>query len=444
MALHSCESDLANIGQSAEPVTSGENSELSFRDGTSDEGTLPPDGLDLPTVMEGILQFDDNDHLSDYFDFLSTLTQEQEDGLEQQLGYQSLRSQYIALEEENFDYADNLAIFIRNPFLNGVLNRHHELIVADTFYRFMTSGIIAKAPYRDIDVHETRMVEGGIFLPGIRTYEYGSGDEIIASTRGNDKPCDFQLMPIENLNNPNSGFYYVKIVAFDNDGAAVQGCSVNFTVDWGDGTIETITSYNLGDAFTHNYDIPAPNTFLNATVSVTINSAVICNTCDPDGSGLTGELNSLFYTSAGPGCRGGESRSREVADFEYNDGENRVVFKQGYSFNQSALGKPNAWAELIHFKRTNSGNWTRARPGEDLELNIYGTWFLDDCSATAASDEPNVVPLREKEKRIVHRAVRNGDDLFVRSDEELFVDFNVYSNSATVPFPTMPGVSYYW
>ena len=72
----------------------------------------------------------------------------------------------------------------------------------------------------------------------------------------------------------------------------------------------------------------------------------------------------------------------------------------------------------------------------------YGTWFLDECDGASESGSP-FASKRDKEKRIICRTYRNGDDLHVRSDQELFADFNVYSNSS-IPFPTRPNISFIW
>ena len=402
----------------------------------------------LPEVVEGILSFSSTEHLSDYYEFLGALSQEERDSMEVLLGYQSLYSEYVAAEEEDFDFADDLHLYIRDPFLNSVLNEHHEVIVADTFHRFLTKSLVASGPFDEIEgLEEIRMVEGVAYIDGLRTDDYSVGMPLGgAATRSSDEVCDFHLLPLEgtNITNPDAdNFYYVFISGVDKDGFEVEGCSVDITIDWGDGNVQSINNYSLFTTISHQYPAPSFNNDFGAIISVEITGATLCNSCDPNGDGISCETNTLFYTSQGIACEGGEWRNREVFDFEYNDGENRVVINQGFRFNQSSLGQPNAWGEIIHYKKKNNGNWKRAKPGKDLEVIIYGTWFLDECDGASESGSP-FASKRDKEKRIICRTYRNGDDLYVRSDQELFADFNVYSNSSTIPFPTRPNISFIW
>ena len=99
----------------------------------------------MPTVVSGILKFNNKQHLSEYLDDISTLDEDQLDSLENILGYISLRSKYYQLEMLDTVWRTSQPFIVENPFDGIVFNIYHELWVGDDIYKFIDKNLIATA-----------------------------------------------------------------------------------------------------------------------------------------------------------------------------------------------------------------------------------------------------------------------------------------------------------
>ena len=217
-------------------------------------------------------------------------------------------------------------------------------------------------------------------------------------------------------------------MGMDADGNSIEGnCAVNYTVNWGDGHSDHY-SRNIGYWMVHYYNVP-PGECKNYTVTITINT-LFCGVCDNGGS-KTYHLTRTFSVCSNVSCTPDEGEDDWIADtYIYNNGKNRAVFYMGYDLDNYFWHDARLYGKIKHYKKKSNGKWKRSKPNKFLDITIHGKWFIDSC------DGPGEYAYKHRRKRKRTLKVtykRDGNDMFLRSDDQMFCDFKVYHSSSSYP-----------
>jgi len=392
----------------------------------SNKGNSPitlRNGITMPTVVSGMLQFATKSDLNDYFDYLMTLSDEQEDSIEQSLGYTSLRTIYNQIEDNEGDIKEDLGFEIGNPFLTAVLNEYYEFAVEGTIYKYISDNVFTKGSTGEMSKFIGMRNTDKITDTGLTVIDDSRNEEIFLEPRSD---CSFEI--IKSKWNSNENPLIIKVMGVDPDGNSLAGdCGVRFTVNWGDGHSDTYLQ-NIGYWMSHYYNVP-PGNCNNYTVTITINT-LFCGACGNVPKTYT--ISRTFSVCSTVTCAPDEGEDDWIAGtYIYNNGKNRAIFYMGYDLDDYFWHDARVYGKIKNYRKKSNGKWKRSKPNHNLYIKIHGKWFINSCTGPAESVNPD--PYIKRKSRIKFTYKHDDNDMGLRSDDQLFCDFKVFHSSSSNP-----------
>jgi hypothetical protein len=335
-------------------------------------------------------------------------------------GITSLRRKLAQDEFNVVAVVDSLAISIIDPDLENTLNDKLEFIIGDTIYKFVSFWQVAVIPNKDMVALESVRANGlksdhsGVYYYNQSQnyfYSYGSPtmlNSFAASSSSStslttqfSSPCGGNVRLYGSAELGNSwNEAYLKIDLYSPNG----DCSYarDYTVDWGDGNIETYPScqnaplnsgicniVTQGCSRRHLYNtalIPATG---SRTFTIKISAKYATSSCDPT---LVGQVfqKEITYTVFSPSDCKKNKYKKDILDpslqFTYNGELYRVRGKIGQNprpfFNGGPRVFPKVWAEVIFEKKVGT-SWRKTSPYYTNSVKLSG-FYKENCATFSA------------------------------------------------------------
>lgn len=178
----------------------------------------------------------------------------------------------------------------------------------------------------------------------------------------------------------------------------------------------------------HYYSVP-PGECKNFTVTITINT-LFCGACN-NGRPKTYTISRTFSICSTVTCTPDEGEDDWIVGaYIYNNGHNRAIFYMGYDLDNYFWHDARVYGKIKHYRKKSNGKWKKSKPKKDLEITIHGRWFIDKCDGV---DEYAYKHKRKRKSRLKVTKKRDGNDMFLRNDIQMFCDFKVYYSSSSTP-----------
>ena len=402
----------------------------------------------LPSNRSGMLEFATKSDLSDHFDYIGTLSVEEELSLETSLGYTSIRSIYNGMSESEMDAR---TIKIDDPFLAAVLNEHHEFIVEGTVYKYISDHIMTNGPISEIGKIISMRNSNKIWDEGLKIHDDKLKREIFDDTADgpvdpvdqNEGPADPELtdgtdddeielrspcsFEIEVLDQSGDDRIYYRLIGMNQDGDRLENCQAKLTIDYGDGTVDTETGF-IEDIRVYTYDLP-----LGAMGDFSIDISVeplFCGTCDDGVASVDFAASSSVICSEFEACDDGQ-----FADVIYGGASDDLFMARcimGYNADDYLWHDARAWGQIIHHVKA------ELAPGAffyipspwkvNAKITIRGAVFGETCTGTRY---PVFSSKTKNKKEFKHQWKLDDVNIIFRSDDDLFCDFEIFNQNVS-------------
>lgn len=409
---------------------------------------------DMPIIQNGILKFTSKEHLSDFIDETIVLDDNERLELETSLGFTSLYSiinsddgEYILPDFDEDFVVNGKRIYERNSIYQTVFNENHELWVGDEVYKYVDEGLVARSSSSyvsrllSIRNNPQKIVQENVELIDIVRDSIINTDKVQLRSQ-----C--QMIVTNPYETPvNSGTKYLRPQLITGDGEVfdASSCGGNITIDWGDDHTDYYTNTEVRNVRAHIYDIPSTpgecKTY-TATVTIEFDENSLCAFPDmclkkwDENLVFTGYITFTVCNDAR--CEIPKYPEWQPYGIVYNNGNNRADFRLGINLKNTLWNTPKAWGRIIHYKKK-KGKWKKSKPNHKLEITIHGTAYRGDCTTTA---EPKYGQGSKKTKdlKYTHRITSSSSltqwkDYYLRTDDNLFIDWKVFHLSSTTPEP---------
>jgi hypothetical protein len=392
----------------------------------------------MPSVVSGILKFNSKEHLSEFTEDIDDYDQGELESLESHLNFSSLRAEYVTLENNSGDWRDNQSFVIENPFDILVFNEFHELWVGDYIYKFVDKNLIAKttSPYVDeiVSMRSNGLDREHVELVDRIQKRTMPGTIKTRSTCTMDITMPFNPTEV-NGNQFTQLFGYIKPIIVDENGNEPSICAGTLIIDWGDGDIETFTNAEISDARVHRYDVGVGEckTF---TVKVTA-SVSLCGSCTEDGGmSFVSENDMVFCHPITCTPFEHETGDWNVGDIVYggvSGNEYMARFIMGYDADDYLWHDARAWGKIKHFRNVEigaGGEFFIPSPFKvNCKITIHGAVFGETCTGQKYIVNQTSGIKNKKELKLQWKL----DDVNfrLRSDDDLFCDFEVFNQNTT-------------
>ncbi len=384
------------------PNNSGSSDEANFRD------DLVPSEINV-SVSDGILSFGTTEDIHEYMIFVEYLQDNWEYGeydqyedtpqevnflgdealnaLEDELGYNSLRSKYNLLEFYDIDFENSLDFFIMEPSLQILLNEGHTLRIDSDCVKYVQSDIYAVIPKcdkRSLDIVDEYGINSVAF--GIDVFDEGTGEPIEYDGEEAETRSDCSPFFLHTVFDDPDRLGSVRVSGFlrradpDNNGSACLLTS--HQIQWGDGFVDAGTILTGNDDVTHTYEDAVFSELEigdceDFTIKI-ISTPLLGNTCDCDKDSYTTTIPINICRSV-PNCVKNKREHNDNYFFEYAGKEHRIKHFIGQRGTPGFLSYEKVWAKGIFYTKKN-GNWRRRKPGNFLEVRVRGNILLNDCT----------------------------------------------------------------
>jgi hypothetical protein len=402
------------------------------------EGTTLPYIRDMPTVVSGILKFKSKQHLREFWEDIDTASVDQLNLIEQTLEFTSLRSIYYDVEDSGAEPINEFPFVVNDPFDAMVFNQYHELWVGDDIYKFVDKRLIAKTTSDYISEIIDMRGNGGMVRENIELLDMNTKGTLPEPPVSNRTKCTMIVTVPANPTSTNGGnslYGYVQPIIIDQNGNRVSACGGNISIDWGDGNTSFSSNENINGIRAHVYNV-GPGECEVFMVKITL-TLTLCGICTEGGNQtiITSQninfCNPLYCTPFENSVD-----EKEVLRTTYASNTRLAIFKMGYNSDDYLWHDARAWGRIQHFsKNPSNGKITGLiNPGFDLRIWIHGFVYSETCNGTR-----NEADQRKIKKTADLENMYKLDDVNfrLRSDDDLYADFEVFGTSNTVPNVTL-------
>ena len=205
------------------------------------------------------------------------LGEESLNALDSALGFQSLRNKYELNDFYNYEWKDTASIIVEDDDRLIVLNELNEVKIGDKYYKYVANNLIAEIN-NDINTLDSVRVFG-ILTPGfnLRFFDENEGVFTKPSWTEETQGCvEFNLALAASYSsrvNSTSARWGMQAFVMNpltgSNPSRYKNVKANYTVDWGDGLVETFIGYFglFNNYFYHVYQYPTTG-FIGRTITV--------------------------------------------------------------------------------------------------------------------------------------------------------------------------------
>ncbi len=367
-------------------------------------------------LMEDLWIYSEIDY-EDTPDEIYHLGEESFNALDSATGFTSLRGIYELNDFYNSSWRDTAMVYVEDDDIQIVMNQQNEVKIGDKYYKYITDNVLSK-------ISNLTMLDSvrafGVFTNGrnVVHFDEETGLEVPEPEDGPvAEGCgDFYLSvsgiigsyPRWGLNvmvmNPVTG----------NQPSLYSNVKANYTVDWGDGSVENFVGYfGLVNHFNHDYQYPSSG-FVNRTISVTCQiisqsppstgySNLINNCAGLPGIVFTGTTTIKLESYNYPECMSG----RIIREFNGNEVNVQGTWyrlackiKQVSTFAGFIIEwrRPKIVTTAI-FQKFKNGRWKKTKSLGDIKLTVRGEVYRD-FSCTDIFHTINFPSTKKKKKKI--------------------------------------------
>jgi hypothetical protein len=415
-------------------------------------------GFTMPTVQNGILKFTDKDHLHEYIDSFLSLDDDLRDSIEGVLGFTSLYSVILDVNDEEVIIPQNTAdviingyeVYVKDCPYQIVFNQYNELWVGDDIYKYVGDNLLvtAKSAYVSeiVDIRNNNGIERDhtTLIDEVK-------DSVIVTSRTR---CEMIISEPIAPTGTYGNVGYLKITLKNADGNIFTGsCGGKLTIDWGDGNTTYISenTSNVQDWRSHNYDPPGLGEceYFTVKVKLELTSNSICgfyNSCTQGFGDLVFEEEMVIKICNPHTCTPVEDEQPEIqiSNNVYNSGNNRATFHLGYDLEDNWFKEPKAWGRIIHYNK-NGSSWKKSKPNHKLQMRIHGSAYEGDCEESSEREKDKTGSNKTKDLKFEINLDGTGslNDYHLRTDNRLYINWQVYHLSSSTALPETLNYPFY-
>jgi hypothetical protein len=318
-----------------------------------------------------------------------------------------------------------------------VFNQYNELWVGDKIYKYVGSRLVSRTSY--IYLSEVISMRGvdGIVRENTELIDMNTKETLPEPPVSTRTKCTMSItVPVNPTatNGGNDTYGYIQPIILGQDGNKVTTCAGNISINWGDGTSSSYTNSNIGAIRNHVYPV-GPGECKSVKVTVTV-VLTLCGQCTSNGN-QTIITEQIIKICSPVSCTPFENCVDEKVVFlmAYSNNTRLAEFRMGYNADDYLWHDARAWGRIRHFSLNSFGGITGlVNPGFKLRVRIHGAIYEQHCNGNRI-----VVGKEVTKKTSDLKLLWKIDDIDfrLRSDDDLFADFEVFVTSNTIPDVTL-------